>query len=98
MGTQQTNPASGRDAAARPLNYRLTSQGLGVNQRRRRELVTTKTLGAAMVAPAIYDEAISMVRWASAATMAVMTIAVVAIVIVATNLLRRWLAPWSKGQ
>ncbi len=52
----------------------------------------------AMVAPAIYDEAISMVRWASAATMAVVTIAVVAIVIVATNLLRRWLAPWSKGQ
>jgi len=52
----------------------------------------------AMVAPAIYDEAISMVRWASAATMAVVTIAVVAIVIVATNLLRRWLAPWSRGQ
>lgn len=52
----------------------------------------------AMVAPAIYDEAISMVRWASAATMAVVTIAIVALVIVATNLLRRWLAPWSRGQ
>lgn len=47
-----------------------------------------------MVAPAIYDEAISMVRWASAAAMAVLTIGAVAFVILLTNLLLRWLAPW----
>ena len=51
-----------------------------------------------MVAPAIYDEAISMVRWASAAAMAVLTIAAVALVILSTNLLLRWLAPWSRAK
>jgi hypothetical protein len=51
-----------------------------------------------MVAPAIYDEAISMVRWASAAAMAVLTIAAVALVILSTNLLLRWLAPWSRAR
>lgn len=50
----------------------------------------------AMVAPAIYDEAISFVRWASAATMAVLTIMIVALVIVATSLVSRWLTPWSR--
>lgn len=51
-----------------------------------------------MVAPAIYNEAISMVRWASAAAMAVLTIAAVALVIASTNLLLRWLAPWSRAK
>lgn len=49
-----------------------------------------------MVAPAIHDEALSMLRWASAAAMAVVTILAVAIVIIASNLLLRRLAPWSR--
>ncbi|MGE0237759.1 MAG: ABC transporter permease [Parvibaculaceae bacterium] len=49
-----------------------------------------------MIAPAIYDEAISMVRWASAATMAIVTIAVVALVLIGMNLLMRRLAPWTR--
>jgi len=51
-----------------------------------------------MVAPAIHDEALSMLRWASAAAMAVLTIVAVALVIVASNLLLRWLAPWSRAK
>lgn len=51
-----------------------------------------------MIAPAIYDEAISMVRWASAATMAIVTIAVVALVLIGMNLLMRRLAPWTRIQ
>lgn len=51
-----------------------------------------------MVAPAIYDEAVTMVRWASAAAMAVLTILAVALVILGTNLLLRWLAPWRRAK
>ena len=50
-----------------------------------------------MLAPAIYDEAIANVSWASAAAMAVVMLVLVMIVPLATNFALRRLAPWARG-
>ena len=49
-----------------------------------------------MLAPAIYDEAIGNVSWASAASMAVIMIIIVVVVLLITNLAFRRFAPWAK--
>lgn len=49
-----------------------------------------------MLAPAIYDEAIGNVSWASAAAMAVVMIVIVVAVLLITNVLFRRFAPWAR--
>ena len=50
-----------------------------------------------MLAPAIYDEAIANLRWANAATMAILMVAVVILVLLSMNLVLRRMAPWAKS-
>ena len=49
-----------------------------------------------MLAPAIYDEAIANVSWATAASMGVVMVLVVVIVLTGSNLALRRLAPWAR--
>ena len=49
-----------------------------------------------MLAPAIYDEAIGNVSWASAAAMAVVMIIIVVAVLLITNVAFRRFAPWAR--
>ena len=50
-----------------------------------------------MLAPAIYDEAIANLRWANAATMAILMVAVVILILLSMNLVLRRMAPWAKS-
>jgi putative spermidine/putrescine transport system permease protein len=49
-----------------------------------------------MAAPAIYDEAIANVSWATAASMGVVVLLVVVLMLTGTNLALRRLAPWAR--
>lgn len=49
-----------------------------------------------MAAPAIYDEAIANVSWATAASMGVVMLLVVVLMLTGTNLALRRLAPWAR--
>ena len=50
-----------------------------------------------ILAPAVFDEAIGSVRWALAASLAMVMLAIVAVTMVALNLAMRRLAPWARG-
>jgi putative spermidine/putrescine transport system permease protein len=49
-----------------------------------------------MLAPVVYEEALTNVSWALAAALAMVMLAIVALVLVASNLLMRRFAPWAR--
>jgi putative spermidine/putrescine transport system permease protein len=50
-----------------------------------------------ILAPVVFDEAIGSVRWALAASLAMVMLGIVAVTMVALNLAMRRLAPWARG-
>lgn len=50
-----------------------------------------------MLAPAIYDEAVGRMNWGHAAAIACLGVAVMAIVLMASNIVVRRLAPWARS-
>jgi ABC-type spermidine/putrescine transport system permease subunit I len=49
-----------------------------------------------MLAPAIYEEAVGRMSWATAGTMACLSLALLAVLLLATTALMRRLAPWAR--
>ncbi|MSQ54556.1 MAG: ABC transporter permease [Betaproteobacteria bacterium] len=50
-----------------------------------------------ILAPAVFDEAIGSVRWALAASLAMVMLAIVAVTMLLLNLAMRRVAPWARG-
>jgi len=50
-----------------------------------------------LIAPAVFDEAIGSVRWALAASLAILMLVIVALMMTILNLSIRRLAPWARG-
>lgn len=50
-----------------------------------------------IIAPAVFDEAIGSVRWALAASLAMVMLAIVAVTMIGLNLAVRRFAPWARG-
>jgi ABC-type spermidine/putrescine transport system permease subunit I len=50
-----------------------------------------------MLAPVVYEEALTNVSWALAAALAMVMLAIVALVLLASNLMMRRFAPWARA-